>query len=125
MLYAEDTLNTCTVMPEWTLLKKFEISDHRFYKYDKTAENISTSIIYFSQKEHAYILLLIYYCITTKYDSEKSKCQKYQKAIFCLLMQGAYTGKQCDTEKKNDHFNLRIFFKNLIDKIHEMILYIM
>lgn len=45
--------------------------------------------------------------------------------FFFWLMQGAYTEKQCDTEKKNDHFNLRIFLKNLIDKIHEMILYIM
>lgn len=101
----------------------FKISDHRFYKYGKTAENISTNIIYFSQK--LYTMLLIWYFINTKYDSEKSKCKKYQKpGVFCL-MQCAYTEKQSNTEKKNDHFNLRIFFKNLIDKIHEIILYIM
>lgn len=34
---------------------------------------------------------------------------KIPKSYFFLLMQGAYTEKQCDTEK-NDHFSLRIFF---------------
>lgn len=102
-------------------IKFSKISDNRFYKYGKTAENISTSIIYFSLKVHEYTLLLTKYFITMKYDSEKSKCQKYQK-LFFLLMQGAYTEKQCDTEK---NMIISIFFYNLIDKIHEMILYIM
>lgn len=44
------------------------------------------------------IYKIISYFITTKYDSEKSKCQKCQKAgVFCL-MQGAYTEKQSNAE---------------------------